>query len=904
MERHCAASPAAAEASTAAPVSAAAQAEAEVTALPFPQLDAMEKQTIKISSHNINGFSRNKEFLKTRCSNEPDSIICLQEHWLRPPFKRVQGVNQLKNVHKNFDGWGTSAMKNSMEAEIRIGRPFGGTGFLWDKKLAYSVKPRIEYKHERVTVLEITDSHFPILCINVYFPHYDTSKVVEHTSIYRETLGFIESTMESNPGYQFIILADFNCNLYQTNHPFTTLIRDLMSRKKLFCCYDLDNSFDPSTAWTRVNFKKRGERGTLIDGILASEGLRDRITSTEICQYPDNLSDHLPVSIDIELFITKNDSSQTTYLPKSVNWSKIEGVRLQYANEMKAALDSIHIPFHELLHGNQLCDCNEHIFKIEKYFCDIVQAISYADKVLPRSRVGISKDYWSDELTDLKNASHDAYCLWRDSGKPLSGPIYELKRSTQCNYKLSVRRSKKAFDRSKCDKMHEDLLNGNSTNFWKQWQSIHGTQNVNGLRVNGKIDNKEIANDFATSFSNIYNEANSDQAKILTNRFRTSYFDYSNTHCHDDISRSFLSWDDIVMVMSKLVPGKASASFIKAEHILYGHRQLKVHLHLLFNAMIQHSYVPSEFMKGVISPIVKDNEGDATSLENYRGITLGHAFSFLFEHAALLKIDSLLTTDNLQFGYKKKHSTSHAIYTVKKCIDYFCTHGSSVYVSFLDCTKGFDRVSHDGLFLKLISRAIPLCWLRILIYWYSNLFSVVKWQDAFSEPFWVVSGVRQGGVLSARFWAIYMDELVIQLRSTKYGCYLADIFVASVLYADDLCLLAPTRKALQILLNTCSSYAETWCIKYNEKKTKIMYFGKDYDSFSGKPLTLNYRELDFVKEWKYLGITVVSGNFFNCSVQKLLNKFYRSSNSILNVTRKPSENVLMKLLQGSACRNG
>ena len=301
-------------------------------------------------------------------------------------------------------------------------------------------------------------------------------------------------------------------------------------------------------------------------------------------------------------------------------------------------------------------------------------------------------------------------------------------------------------------------------------------------------------------------------------------------------------------------------------------------------------------MKGVISPIVKDNEGDATSLENYRGITLGHAFSFLFEHAALLKIDSLLTTDNLQFGYKKKHSTSHAIYTVKKCIDYFCTHGSSVYVSFLDCTKGFDRVSHDGLFLKLISRAIPLCWLRILIYWYSNLFSVVKWQDAFSEPFWVVSGVRQGGVLSARFWAIYMDELVIQLRSTKYGCYLADIFVASVLYADDLCLLAPTRKALQILLDTCSSYAETWCIKYNEKKTKIMYFGKDYDSFSGKPLTLNYRELDFVKEWKYLGITVVSGNFFNCSVQKLLNKFYRSSNSILNVTRKPSENVLMKLL--------
>ena len=82
-----------------------------------------------------------------------------------------------------------------------------------------------------------------------------------------------------------------------------------------------------------------------------------------------------------------------------------------------------------------------------------------------------------------------------------------------------------------------------------------------------------------------------------------------------------------------------------------------------------------------------------------------------------------------------------------------------------------------------------------------------------------------------------------------------------------------------------------------------MYFGKDYQSFSGKPLLLNRRELDFVNEWKYLGITVVSGNLFNCSVQKLLNTFYRSSNSILNVVRKPSEDVLMKLLYSCSVPN-
>ena len=114
-------------------------------------------------------------------------------------------------------------------------------------------------------------------------------------------------------------------------------------------------------------------------------------------------------------------------------------------------------------------------------------------------------------------------------------------------------------------------------------------------------------------------------------------------------------------------------------------------------------YVPTEFLKGVITPIVKDAEGDTNSLDNYRGITLSHTFSFLFEHAILSKTVACLSSDDLQFGYKKRHSTSHAIYVVKQCIDFFCQHGSYVYASFLDCTKGFDRVCHKGLFLKLIA---------------------------------------------------------------------------------------------------------------------------------------------------------------------------------------------------------
>ena len=176
------------------------------------------------------------------------------------------------------------------------------------------------------------------------------------------------------------------------------------------------------------------------------------------------------------------------------------------------------------------------------------------------------------------------------------------------------------------------------------------------------------------------------------------------------------------------------------------------------------------------------------------------------------------------------------------------------------------------------------------------LYSVCKWKDAISDPFPVVSGVRQGGVLSAKFWAVYMDDLVSQLRSTHRGCYIVELFVACVLYADDVCLMAPTRKAMQTLLDTCSSYAQYWCIKYNEKKTKMMYFGRDFDSFSCAPVMLNGRPLEFVHEMKYLGIIVTTERAFSCSVTKAKCAFYRSSNSILNVVRCPRKEVQMKLL--------
>ena len=83
------------------------------------------------------------------------------------------------------------------------------------------------------------------------------------------------------------------------------------------------------------------------------------------------------------------------------------------------------------------------------------------------------------------------------------------------------------------------------------------------------------------------------------------------------------------------------------------------------------------------TPVVKDSEGDISSTTNYCAITLSVFFASMFESAILNKIGYLLKTDHLQFGYKKRHSCSHAVYVMRTCIDYFTQNGSNVFAAFL-----------------------------------------------------------------------------------------------------------------------------------------------------------------------------------------------------------------------------
>ena len=176
-----------------------------------------------------NSFNSSKEFLYSECHDNSFSILAIQEHWLRPAYRKTTGTNQLKVLHPKFDAFGVSAMEKQLEGSIMKGRPYGGTGFLFHRSLSNVLKIRVDLKHSRISVMELHTESFNLLLINAYMPYYDHSNMVDNLTEYRETLGFIESIMSNHPTHKFILMMDMNCDIYNKNHAYSSLINSMMN---------------------------------------------------------------------------------------------------------------------------------------------------------------------------------------------------------------------------------------------------------------------------------------------------------------------------------------------------------------------------------------------------------------------------------------------------------------------------------------------------------------------------------------------------------------------------------------------------------------------------------------------------------------------------------------------------
>ena len=323
-----------------------------------------------------------------------------------------------------------------------------------------------------------------------------------------------------------------------------------------------------------------------------------------------------------------------------------------------------------------------------------------------------------------------------------------------------------------------------------------------------------------------------------------------------------------------------------------------MHLSLLFTAMLCDSFVADNFRKEFIVPLLKSKHGDATSLDMYRGSTLSPELCSVFEAVLLRIYKEYLISDQLQYGFKENSSCAHVLFAVTESVKHFTNKGSKVYFGFLDATKANDKVLHNGIFKKLMEKNVPVAFIGIPHSWYNNLHCSVHWNNVIGESFVVKCGVRQGGVLFPYLFALYVDELIIEVRNSSYGLHIGQLFLGCAFYANDIALLSALCYGLQRLINICEQYGNAWEIRFNPTKSQLITFGGPNPSVCG--IHINGNPIHWVNKIKYFGVDLLCNTGLT-DIADSVRKFYEKFNNIMAVLSKHSNEMSTLHLVKSYC---
>ena len=158
-------------------------------------------------------------------------------------------------------------------------------------------------------------------------------------------------------------------------------------------------------------------------------------------------------------------------------------------------------------------------------------------------------------------------------------------------------------------------------------------------------------------------------------------------------------------------------------------------------------------------------------IKNYRPISLLPICGKILEKLIFNHLYKYLHANNLitknQSGFRPGDSTSNQLlYLIDEIHQAFdCTESFEVRAVFLDISKAFDKVWHEGLIFKLEQNGISGSPLNLLQNYLNNRKQRVVLNGCFSEFRSVESGVPQGSVLGPLLFLIYINDLENNIKS-------------------------------------------------------------------------------------------------------------------------------------------
>ncbi|KAK3535695.1 hypothetical protein QTP70_020572, partial [Hemibagrus guttatus] len=276
---------------------------------------------------------------------------------------------------------------------------------------------------------------------------------------------------------------------------------------------------------------------------------------------------------------------------------------------------------------------------------------------------------------------------------------------------------------------------------------------------------------------------------------------------------SFITQPEVTEVVQQLLGGKAlGVDEIRPEYL----KSLDVvglsWLTRLCNIVWQSGTVPLDWATGVVIPLFK--KGDRRVCSNYRGITLlslpGKVYSRVLERRVRPLVEPRIQEE--QCGFRPSRGTLDQLYTLHRVLVGLWEFAQPVHMCFVDLEKAFDRVPCGILWEVLWEYGVRGPLLRAVRSLYNRSRSLVRIASCKSGLFPVHVGLRQGCPLSPVLFIVFMDRISRRSQGLE-GVWFGDHRISSLIFADDVVLLAPSSLDLQHALGRFAAECEAAVMK-------------------------------------------------------------------------------------------
>ena len=231
---------------------------------------------------------------------------------------------------------------------------------------------------------------------------------------------------------------------------------------------------------------------------------------------------------------------------------------------------------------------------------------------------------------------------------------------------------------------------------------------------------------------------------------------------------------------------------------------------------------PDKLKIAKVIPIFK-TKGDLLLTLNYRPISLLSNVNKIFEKLVYARLYSFLNLHNciyeLQFGFRAKHSTNHALFSLTEMIREALDNSNFACGIFIDLQKAFDTVDHHILLKKLEYygiRGLANNWFKSYL---SNRQQFVSINGFNSSKKTMKYGVPQGSVLGPLLFLVYINDLHQAIKFSNVHHFADD---------TNLLVVGNTMKKIQKQINIDLKLLCKWLkankISLNASKTELIIF--------------------------------------------------------------------------------